>query len=54
MSEFFAMGGYAAYVWSSYLLALIVLTLNLVVPLFRARRVRRMLMRKSRLARRPL
>lgn len=53
MSEFFNMGGYAAYVWPSYLLALVVLMLNLVAPIYCARRVKRMLARKSRLARRP-
>lgn len=33
MSEFFAMGGYAAYVWSAYGITAIVLVLNAVVPL---------------------
>jgi heme exporter protein D len=32
MSEFFAMGGYASYVWSSYALAAIVLWLNWYLP----------------------
>ncbi len=32
MSEFFAMGGYAAFVWSSYGLAAIVLWLNWYLP----------------------
>jgi len=31
MTEFFAMGGYGAYVWSSYALAFIVLVINWVV-----------------------
>jgi heme exporter protein D len=30
MSEFFAMGGYAAYVWPSYGLTLVVIVLNIV------------------------
>lgn len=38
MSEFFAMGGYAPYVWGSYGLALLVLVLLLVVSLVSLRR----------------
>ena len=30
MSQFFAMGGYAAYVWPSYGLTLVVIVLNVV------------------------
>jgi heme exporter protein D len=32
MSEFFNMGGYAVFVWSSYGLALVVLVLNWFIP----------------------
>ncbi len=32
-SEFIAMGGHARYVWSSYLIALVVFTLNILLPL---------------------
>jgi heme exporter protein D len=32
VSEFFAMGGYAGYVWSSWLIALLVLVWNVIVP----------------------
>ncbi len=32
MAEFFHMGGYAAYVWSSYALALIVLAPTMLLP----------------------
>ena len=32
LSEFFDMGGYAAFVWSSYALALVVLILNVWLP----------------------
>jgi heme exporter protein D len=42
-SKFFAMGGYAVYVWSSYALAALVLILNIYLPLHRRKRVRRML-----------
>jgi heme exporter protein D len=33
LSEFFHMGGYATFVWSSYALALVVLVLNWWLPL---------------------
>lgn len=33
LSEFFYMGGYATFVWSSYALALVVLVLNWWLPL---------------------
>lgn len=32
VSEFFAMGGYAGYVWSSWLLTLAVLLWNVIAP----------------------
>lgn len=32
MSEFFNMGGYAVFVWSSYGLALVILVLNWLLP----------------------
>lgn len=37
-SEFFAMGGYAAYVWPSYAIAAVVLVLNVIVPLRQRKR----------------
>jgi heme exporter protein D len=33
LAEFLNMGGYAAYVWSSYGIAAVVLVANLVIPL---------------------
>lgn len=42
-SEFFHMGGYGFYVWSSYGLALLVLLLNLYLPLRKRKTVRRLL-----------
>lgn len=33
MSEFFHMGGYAAYVWSAYGISLVVLILNIILPI---------------------
>jgi heme exporter protein D len=32
LQEFFAMGGYAFYVWTSYGLTLIVLLANIIIP----------------------
>ncbi len=42
-SQFFAMGGYGFYVWSSYGLAALILILNLYIPLHRRKTVRRLL-----------
>ncbi len=39
LAEFFAMGGYAVYVWSSYALAAVVLVWNAVQPMRRERRL---------------
>ncbi|MBO9830292.1 heme exporter protein CcmD [Xanthomonas sp. A2111] len=39
MSGFWAMGGYAVYVWSAYALALVVLILDCVLPRRRQRRL---------------
>ena len=43
MAEFFAMGGYAPYVWSAYAVALVVLVGMVVLTIARHRRTRRML-----------
>ncbi len=51
-SEFFEMGGYALYVWASYALALLVLAVALLAPLFRHRRLKRELARRERLRQR--
>lgn len=40
MNEFFAMGGYAIYVWSSWGLTALVMTLNLLLPLRQCRKLR--------------
>jgi len=42
---FFAMGGYAAFVWPSYALALVVLVVNLAAPHRRERQLLRRLAR---------
>lgn len=35
LEQFFSMGGYALYVWTSYGIALVVLIINVVLPLLR-------------------
>jgi len=39
MQEFFHMGGYAFYVWTSYGIALVVLLANIIAPLRQRRKV---------------
>lgn len=48
MAGILHMGGYAAYVWSSYGIALLVLALNLVVPVIGRRRLLRSLALRSK------
>jgi len=48
LQEFFAMGGYAAYVWSSYALAAVVLAGNVVQALRREKQVLRALAARAR------
>jgi len=38
-SEFFHMGGYAFYVWTSYAIALVLVILNIVAPVLQRRRI---------------
>jgi heme exporter protein CcmD len=52
MAEFFHMGGYAFYVWTSYALAVIVLVLNILAPIQRRRRLLRELAQRVRRERR--
>jgi heme exporter protein D len=46
--DFFNMGGYAFYVWTSYGLVLIVFIANLIIPINQERAVLRTLARKAR------
>ncbi len=39
MTEFFAMGGYAFYVWLSVALTAVVLLFNIIIPLVRHKRL---------------
>ncbi len=50
MSEFFHMGGYALYVWTSYGLALVILVANLVWPLRRRKKQLALIKRRLRQA----
>ncbi len=50
-SEFFHMGGYAFYVWTSYGITLIVLLANLLAPIFLKRKLLTDLASKARRAR---
>ncbi len=43
MSEFFSMGGYASYVWTSYGLSLVVIVINVWWAYARSARVKRRL-----------
>ncbi len=52
MKEFFAMGGYAFYVWTSYGIALVVLVANLIAPLMLRRRLLGNIARRRRRERR--
>ena len=45
-AEFIDMGGYGAYVWSSYGIALVVLVANVVIPLLSAQKQKRELLGK--------
>ncbi len=51
MNEFFAMGGYAAYVWPSYALAFIILVANIVAPMQQRKKTITDIARKIRRAR---
>ena len=48
MSEFFHMGGYGFYIWTSYGLAFIVLVANFIIPLKQEKVLLRTINRKLR------
>jgi len=52
MKEFFHMGGYGFYVWTSYGLALLVLLANLLSPILLKKKLLRELARREQRARR--
>ena len=41
MNEFFSMGGYAIFVWSSFGISLLVLLLNVILPAMRRKQLLR-------------
>jgi heme exporter protein D len=52
LTEFFHMGGYAFYVWTSYGVALLVLLLNVALPLRQRKKLLDNIARAARRARR--
>jgi heme exporter protein D len=52
LTEFFHMGGYAFYVWTSYGIALVVLLLNVVLPLRQRKKLLGNIARAARRTRR--
>jgi heme exporter protein D len=49
VQEFFAMGGYAFYVWTAYGITLIVLAANIVVPVLQRKQfLRRQILKQKR------
>ena len=52
LNEFFNMGGYAFYVWTSYGIALVVLLVNAILPLRQRKKLLADIARAARRARR--
>lgn len=48
LAEFFAMGGYGFYVWTSYGLTLVVLVANIVIPVMERRQFFRQSLKQKR------
>lgn len=48
MNEFFQMGGYGFYVWTSYGLAMAILIINLFSPILRRKRILNTIARRLR------
>lgn len=48
IKEFFAMGGYAFYVWTAYGITLAVLVANLVIPIVQRKQLIRQLILKRK------
>lgn len=46
LTDFFSMGGYAIYVWSSYGICLVALILNIVLPMMKERKTIRDLQKR--------
>jgi heme exporter protein D len=52
LTEFFHMGGYAFYVWTSYAIALLVLLVNVILPLRQRKKLLDNIARAARRGRR--
>ena len=52
LNEFFHMGGYAFYVWTSYGIALLVLLINVILPLRQRKQLLGRIARAAKRARR--
>lgn len=52
LTEFFHMGGYAFYVWTSYAIALLVLLVNVILPLRQRKKLLDNIARSARRGRR--
>lgn len=52
IAEFFAMGGYAFYVWTSYGITFLVLLYHLLVPVFKRKQLLRQIALKQKRAQR--
>ncbi len=48
LQNFFAMGGYAFYVWTAYAICFIVLAVNLMLPIVRRKKLLRELALKQK------
>ncbi len=48
LQEFFAMGGYAFYVWTSYGLTFVVLIANIIIPVIQRKQLLRSLALKQK------
>ncbi len=46
LNDFFSMGGYGAYVWSSYGICAVVLLINVIQPIMKERRTVRELQKR--------
>ena len=49
LREFFAMGGYALFVWPAYLCAFLILSANIVIPILQLRRIKNVQAKHQRL-----
>jgi heme exporter protein D len=46
LADFFSMGGYGVYVWSSYAISLVALALNIILPKMKERKTMQALQKR--------